>query len=183
MLRVRLLGRLEVDAGVAGVGGPAVAQFEPGPFTDTYVRMVFPRTGVTYPEHLDMRRIQRPAIPSDWLGRNGLDDTGLGGAVDPFGRRGVGVGRLPEEPDRRERHHGHALPDRGARARRRGAGQGVELGRACEAGRTGGRGAAAMLYLIVKAAISGVIIALASEVARRSPGWAWPRSTRRPERW
>ena len=28
-----------------------------------------------------------------------------------------------------------------------------------------------MLYLIVKAAISGVLIALASEIARRHPGW------------
>ena len=28
-----------------------------------------------------------------------------------------------------------------------------------------------MLYLIAKAAISGILIALASEVARRSPGW------------
>lgn len=28
-----------------------------------------------------------------------------------------------------------------------------------------------MLYLIVKAAISGLLIALASEVARRNPGW------------
>lgn len=28
-----------------------------------------------------------------------------------------------------------------------------------------------MLYLVAKAAISGIIIALASEVARRSPGW------------
>ncbi len=28
-----------------------------------------------------------------------------------------------------------------------------------------------MLYLIVKAAVSGLIIALASEIARRSPGW------------
>ena len=28
-----------------------------------------------------------------------------------------------------------------------------------------------MLYLIVKAAVSGVIVAVASEVARRSPGW------------
>jgi hypothetical protein len=28
-----------------------------------------------------------------------------------------------------------------------------------------------MLYLIVKAVVSGLIIALASEIARRSPGW------------
>ena len=28
-----------------------------------------------------------------------------------------------------------------------------------------------MLYLVLKAAISGVLIAVASEVARRSPGW------------
>ena len=29
----------------------------------------------------------------------------------------------------------------------------------------------AMLYLLVKAAVSGLLIALISEVARRSPGW------------
>jgi hypothetical protein len=28
-----------------------------------------------------------------------------------------------------------------------------------------------MLYLLAKAAISGILVALASEVARRSPGW------------
>jgi hypothetical protein len=28
-----------------------------------------------------------------------------------------------------------------------------------------------MLYLIIKAAVSGVLIALISEIARRSPGW------------
>ena len=28
-----------------------------------------------------------------------------------------------------------------------------------------------MLYLVIKAAISGVLIAVASEVARRYPGW------------
>jgi hypothetical protein len=30
---------------------------------------------------------------------------------------------------------------------------------------------AAMLYLLVKAAVSGVLIAIISEVSRRSPGW------------
>ena len=29
----------------------------------------------------------------------------------------------------------------------------------------------AMLYLVVKAAVSGIIVALVSEIARRSPGW------------
>lgn len=28
-----------------------------------------------------------------------------------------------------------------------------------------------MLYLLVKAAVSGIIVALVSEIARRSPGW------------
>ena len=28
-----------------------------------------------------------------------------------------------------------------------------------------------MLYLVVKAAVSGIIVALVSEIARRSPGW------------
>lgn len=48
------------------VGGSAVAQFEPGPFTDTYVRIVFPRPGVTYPDDLDMRRIRTELPRSAW---------------------------------------------------------------------------------------------------------------------
>jgi NADPH-dependent ferric siderophore reductase len=39
------------------VGGPAVAQFAPGPFTDTYVRIVFPPPGVTFPDGFDSRPI------------------------------------------------------------------------------------------------------------------------------
>lgn len=48
------------------VAGPAVTQFEPGPFTDTYVRIVFPRSGVTYPDDLDMRRIHAELPRAAW---------------------------------------------------------------------------------------------------------------------
>jgi NADPH-dependent ferric siderophore reductase len=48
------------------VGGPAVARFDPGPFTDTYVRLVFPNPAVTYPDELDMRRIHATLPRSAW---------------------------------------------------------------------------------------------------------------------
>lgn len=48
------------------VGGPEVARFHPGPFTDTYVRIVFPRPGVRYPDDLDMRRICAELPRADW---------------------------------------------------------------------------------------------------------------------
>jgi NADPH-dependent ferric siderophore reductase len=48
------------------VGGPAVAQFDPGPFTDTYVRIVFPRPEVAYPDLLDMRRIHAELPRAAW---------------------------------------------------------------------------------------------------------------------
>ncbi|MFI1996546.1 siderophore-interacting protein [Actinoplanes sp. NPDC020271] len=44
------------------VAGPALAHWNAGPFTDTYVRIVFPRPGVAYPDDLDMSRI-RTALP------------------------------------------------------------------------------------------------------------------------
>lgn len=48
------------------VGGPRVALFDPGPFTDTYVRIVFPRPGVTYPINLDLGRIRAELSRSVW---------------------------------------------------------------------------------------------------------------------
>jgi len=48
------------------VAGPAVTQFKPGPCTDTYVRIVFPRAGVTYPDDLDLRRIHADLPRADW---------------------------------------------------------------------------------------------------------------------
>ncbi|XVV09964.1 siderophore-interacting protein [Actinoplanes sp. CA-131856] len=48
------------------VGGPAVTRLDPGPFTDTYVRLVFPRPGVTYPDDLDMRRIHAELPRAAW---------------------------------------------------------------------------------------------------------------------
>jgi NADPH-dependent ferric siderophore reductase len=48
------------------VGGPPVAHWDPGPFTDTFVRIVFPRPGVTYPSDLDMRRIHAELARSAW---------------------------------------------------------------------------------------------------------------------
>ncbi|MEV4641055.1 siderophore-interacting protein [Actinoplanes sp. NPDC049548] len=44
--------------------GPAVARFDPGPFTDTYVRIVFPAPGFTYPEQTDMRRLHADFPPA-----------------------------------------------------------------------------------------------------------------------
>ena len=48
------------------VAGPAVAQFDVGPFTDTYVRVAFLRPGVTYPGDLDMRRIHADLPRAAW---------------------------------------------------------------------------------------------------------------------
>ncbi|MEU4427941.1 siderophore-interacting protein [Actinoplanes sp. NPDC024001] len=48
------------------VGGPPVAKFDPGPFTDTYVRIVFPRPGVTYPGDLDLGRIHAELPRAAW---------------------------------------------------------------------------------------------------------------------
>ncbi len=47
-------------------GGPPVARLDPGPFTDTYVRIVFPRPGVSYPDDLDMRRIRAELPRAAW---------------------------------------------------------------------------------------------------------------------
>lgn len=47
-------------------GGPAVAQFRPGPFTDTFVRLVLPRPGVRYPDDFDVRRIRAELPRADW---------------------------------------------------------------------------------------------------------------------
>ncbi|WP_430789489.1 siderophore-interacting protein [Actinoplanes sp. G11-F43] len=47
-------------------GGPDVARLDPGPFTDSYIRLVFPRPGVRYPDDLDMRRICADLPRSAW---------------------------------------------------------------------------------------------------------------------
>jgi NADPH-dependent ferric siderophore reductase len=47
-------------------GGSAVRQFEPGPFTDTYVRLLFPPPGVTYPDELDIRGIRATMPRARW---------------------------------------------------------------------------------------------------------------------
>lgn len=48
------------------VAGPAVAQASPGPFTDTYVRLLLPRPGVIYPDDLDLRRIRAELPHAAW---------------------------------------------------------------------------------------------------------------------
>jgi NADPH-dependent ferric siderophore reductase len=48
------------------IGGPPVAQFAPGPFTDTYVRIVFPPPAVTYPDGFDLRRIRTELPRATW---------------------------------------------------------------------------------------------------------------------
>ena len=48
------------------VGGPAVAEFVPGPFTDTYVRLVLPAPAVSCPDDLDMRRVHAELPRAAW---------------------------------------------------------------------------------------------------------------------
>jgi len=48
------------------VTGPAVAKAGPSPFTDTYVRLVFPGPGVTYPDDLDLRRVHTELPRAAW---------------------------------------------------------------------------------------------------------------------
>lgn len=48
------------------VTGPAVVHAGPIPFTDTYVRLVFPQPGVTYPGDLDLRLIHATLPRAAW---------------------------------------------------------------------------------------------------------------------
>lgn len=46
------------------LGGPGLAEFRAGEFTDHYVKLFFPPSGVTYPEPFDVERI-RAELPRD----------------------------------------------------------------------------------------------------------------------
>ncbi|RSM59576.1 NADPH-dependent ferric siderophore reductase [Actinoplanes sp. ATCC 53533] len=65
-LALRRLERIAPRMTRMVVTGPALAQTGTGPFTDTYVRLVFPRPGVTYPDDLDLRRIHAELPRAAW---------------------------------------------------------------------------------------------------------------------
>ena len=65
-LTLRRLERITPRMRRMVVAGPAVAQVSPGPFTDTYVRLVFPQPGVTYPVDLDLRRTRAEMPRAAW---------------------------------------------------------------------------------------------------------------------
>lgn len=46
--------------------GEGLAAFEPGGFTDSYVKIIFPPEGVTYPEPFDMDRIRAQFPREQW---------------------------------------------------------------------------------------------------------------------
>ena len=47
-------------------GGIDLERFAPSAFTDSYVKLTFPRAGVRYPEPLDLDRIRASSAPADW---------------------------------------------------------------------------------------------------------------------
>jgi NADPH-dependent ferric siderophore reductase len=48
------------------LGGPGLAGFTAGEFTDHYVKLLFPVEGVAYPEPFDMGRIRQELPPEHW---------------------------------------------------------------------------------------------------------------------
>ena len=65
-LRVLRTGRLTPHLVRVVLGGPAVADVADNGFTDRYVKLVFPRPGVTYPEPFDVAAIRGSMPPEDW---------------------------------------------------------------------------------------------------------------------
>ena len=47
-------------------GGPELERFRPSEFTDSYVKLMFPRPGVPYPEPLDIAEVQASYPPEQW---------------------------------------------------------------------------------------------------------------------
>ncbi|WIN00182.1 siderophore-interacting protein [Actinoplanes oblitus] len=47
-------------------GGADIARLDPGPFTDSHIRIVFPRPGIAYPADLDLRHIHATLPRSAW---------------------------------------------------------------------------------------------------------------------
>jgi NADPH-dependent ferric siderophore reductase len=48
------------------MGGPGLADFTPNTYTDAYVKIVFPRPGVAYPQPLDLKTIRETMPAADW---------------------------------------------------------------------------------------------------------------------
>jgi NADPH-dependent ferric siderophore reductase len=48
------------------IGGPGLAEFGAGEFTDHYVKIQFPRPGVTYPEPFDLEAVRRDLPREQW---------------------------------------------------------------------------------------------------------------------
>lgn len=48
------------------VGGPGLAGFAPGEFTDAYVKLIFLHPGVEYPRPLDLNAIREQLPPDQW---------------------------------------------------------------------------------------------------------------------
>jgi NADPH-dependent ferric siderophore reductase len=47
-------------------GGPDFNRYQPNRFTDCYVKLVFPRSGVVYPEPFDLPTIRRDLPSAQW---------------------------------------------------------------------------------------------------------------------
>ena len=47
-------------------GGAELERFNGSPFTDSYVKLMFPRAGVRYPSPLDMERVRAEVPTADW---------------------------------------------------------------------------------------------------------------------
>ena len=48
------------------LGGPGLAEFSVGEFTDTYIKLLFPPEGVTYPSPFDLGRIREELPREQW---------------------------------------------------------------------------------------------------------------------
>lgn len=48
------------------LGGPGLARFETGPYTDHYVKLLFPADGVDYPAPFDLQRIRAELPRAEW---------------------------------------------------------------------------------------------------------------------
>lgn len=68
LARLRVLRTEWLTPGMIRVvaGGDGIADFTPNGFTDSYVKMVFPASGVEYPEPFDMRRIRAELPREQW---------------------------------------------------------------------------------------------------------------------
>src|SRR5215475_5324422 len=65
-LRVRRLTRITPWVTRMVAGGPGLSSFHENGFTDAYVRILFPRVGVAYPEDFDMRWVLARLPREQW---------------------------------------------------------------------------------------------------------------------